>query len=331
MPKVTYSEISRLSGVSLATISRVLNNSSNVNAETKQKVLTTMKNLGVDTSSLEKKPSGYADLIIFNFPSLDNPFYYQIIEGASASAHRAGFDLLTNVNPLNDERSVESLLSLLKKTKAAGLIVANCLSESLASRLDDALPMVQCCECVPSLGIPFVTVDDISAARGAVQYLLSLGRRRVSLINGPHDYKYAKDRLKGYIQALESANISIDPDIIVELREINYDMALSASFQLMNSPKRPDAFFTVSDVYAAAVIKAGYSSGLRIPQDISVVGFDNIQISEICNPSITTVNQPKYQLGLMSCDMLIKQIYNEEIPMKQMYLGTELIIRNTTS
>jgi LacI family repressor for deo operon, udp, cdd, tsx, nupC, and nupG len=178
--------------------------------------------------------------------------------------------------------------------------------------------------------IPFVTIDDVSAARNAVEYLISLGRKRIAFINGPLEYKYAQDRLKGYLQALEQASIKKDPEIIIQLQEISYDMAVSAAFQLLNSDQRPDAFFASSDVYAAAAIKAVRRSDLEVPKDIAILGFDNIELSTMCTPSITTVNQPKFQLGLLSCEMLIKRISGEQIPISSMYMDTELIVRETT-
>jgi len=327
--KITYSAISELSGISIATISRVINNNPNVREDTRRTVLDAMKALGFDTSSLEALGSKSNDLIIFNIPSLDNPFYSLIIQGAKAAARRNGYNMLVNEDSI-DEKSYDTFTDLLKKTNAAGLITTNCINRSTLLKLNAFIPLVQCCECISSVDIPFVTIDDVSAARNAVEYLISLGRKRFAFINGPLEYKYAQDRLKGYLQALEQASIKKDPEIIIQLQEISYDMAVSAAFQLLNSDQRPDAFFASSDVYAAAAIKAVRRSGLEVPKDIAILGFDNIELSTMCTPSITTVNQPKFQLGLLSCEMLIKRISGEQIPISSMYMDTELIVRETT-
>jgi LacI family repressor for deo operon, udp, cdd, tsx, nupC, and nupG len=327
--KITYSEIARRSGISIATISRVMNNSSNVKDETRKAVIDAMKELGYDTSALEVLPSKNNNLILFNIPSMDNPFYSPIIQGAKAAALRNGYNMLLNADPIDDP-SINDFLSLLKKTDAAGVIATNCMPRSALLKLNNTIPLVQCCECIPSLEIPFVTIDDVTAAQKAVEYLISLGRKRIAFINGPLQYKYAQDRLKGYLAALDEANFARDSSLILQLQEISYDMAVSAAFQLLNTSNRPDAFFTSSDVYAAAVINAGRKSGLSVPKDIAVVGFDNIDLSFMCTPSITTVNQPKFQLGFHSCEMLIKRICHEQLPISSMYLSTELIIRETT-
>ncbi len=327
--KITYSEISEVSGISIATISRVITNTTKVREETRKAVIQAMQGLGYDTSAIEALSQKSNDLIIFNIPSLDNPFYSLIIKGAKAAAQRNGYNMLVNEDPI-DDKSIEAFSVLLKKTNAAGLITTNCISRQNLLKLNADLPLVQCCECIPTANIPFVTIDDVAAARNAVSYLISLGKKRIAFINGPIEYKYAQDRLKGYLQALDAAHIEKDSDSIIQLQEISYDMAVSAAFQLLNSEKRPDAFFASSDVYAAAAIKAARRSSLRVPQDIAIVGFDNIELSSMCTPSITTVNQPKFQLGLLSCEMLIKRISKEQIPISDMYMDTELIVRETT-
>ena len=328
--KNTYVEISKLSGVSIATISRIINNSTNVKSETRQKVLSVMQDLGYDISDLAMATQRASDLIIFNVPSLDNPFYSLIIQGAKSSALRNHFNLLINEDHIRD-RNIDEFIALLKKIKAAGLITTNHIASHLLTRLNDVIPIVQCCEYAKDLDIPFVTIDDIGTARMAMEHILSIGRRRIAFINGPIRYKYAKDRLEGYLQALEHAGIERDQDLIIQLQEVNYDMAVSAAIQLLNSQKRPDAFFTISDVYAAAVIKAAKRLRLQVPKDVAVVGFDNVEIASMCNPSITTVNQPRFQLGFLSCEMLAKRICDDPAMIGSMYLETELIIRESTT
>ena len=328
--KNTYSDIAKLSGVSLATISRVLTKSTSVKEITRQKVLDAMKQLGYDTAEYLLSPQNIGgNIIIFNIPSLDNPFYSLIIQGARASAARHRYNLLVNETHIT-EKTADSFTNLLKDTKAAGLITTNHIQPHLLQKLNTALPIVQCCECDKSSSIPFVTIDDISAAKTAVNHILSLGKKNIAFINGPIHYKYARDRLTGYVNALENAHIEINPDFIIQLQEINYDMAVSAALQLMYSPKRPEAFFAISDVYAVAVIKAAQKAKLRIPQDIIVVGFDNIEISAMCTPSITTINQPRFQMGFLSCEMLINRMHGNNLPLPNLYLETELIVRNST-
>jgi len=229
-----------------------------------------------------------------------------------------------------NKSTIDSILYLIKSTKAIGMITLNHIDKEELLRLNEAIPIVQCCECLPSLDIPFVSIDDISASIRAVNYLISLGNKRIAMINGPIRYKYSKDRLKGYQKAIINAGLDVENKLIVQLPEINFDMAVSAIMQLLSSPNPPDAFFTVSDVYAAAVIRAAINSNLSVPKDVSVIGFDNVEISSMCTPNITTVSQPRFQLGLLSCDMLDKILCGEGNSVQSIFLETELIIREST-
>jgi LacI family repressor for deo operon, udp, cdd, tsx, nupC, and nupG len=216
-------------------------------------------------------------------------------------------------------------------SNATGLITTNHVPTSLLTRLNDALPLVQCCEYDTDLKIPYVSIDDIAAVKTIMEYLLSLGRQHITFINGPIRYKYARHRLQGYLESLERANIAQEPGFIIQLTDVNFDLAVSAVTQLLSGGQKPDAFFCASDVYAAAVIKSCTRMGLNVPRDIMVAGFDNIEIASMLNPTITTVSQPRYQLGFSSCNLLLELIRNPKSNVRNILLETELIVRESTS
>jgi LacI family repressor for deo operon, udp, cdd, tsx, nupC, and nupG len=164
-----------------------------------------------------------------------------------------------------------------------------------------------------------------------MEYLFSMGRQRIAFINGPIRYKYAKQRLQGYLESLDRAGIARNPELIIQLPEVSYSLAVSAVTQLLGANTPPDAFFCVSDIYAAAVIKSCARMGLNVPRDIMVTGFDNIEIASMITPTITTVNQPQYQLGFSACNLLIELLDNPNAGMRKILLGTELIVRESTS
>lgn len=331
MSKLRYQEISEKSGVSLSTISRIFNNSTKVNEETKQKVLETIKMMGYDTTKLVQDTPKQEGIIVFNIPNVDNPFYNPIIQGAKSAALQNGYNLLLNIDDFSTPDSFDNFISFLKKNKIIGLIATNCLNESQVLKIKNTLPFVQCSECIQKYDIPYVTIDDIKAAKKAVNYLISLGKRNIAIINGPSQYKYAQNRLEGYLEALNEAGINRNPAYILQLEKFDYDIALSSILRILNSDKKPDAVFATSDIFAMASMNACFRSGLKVPEQISIVGFDNIQFSSMSTPALTTINQPQYQLGLISCDMLTKLLKDEPLPVRQMILDTELIIRGTTS
>ena len=328
--EITISDIAKLSGVSNASVSRVLNHKGIVSPATYEKILRTLHELNYPFDEYAAPEPGECGVILLNIPSLENPFYNDITNGVRASASAHGFQLLVNVDHVN-EASVQQLIRLVKRVKPLGIIVTNNAPAPLLRRLNENLPVVQCCEYDAESNLPYVSVDDFAAAQKAVNYLISTGHRKIAFVNGPSYYKYAKERLRGYLSALEQAGLPCNESWIVQSSAIKFDMALSSVTQLLNLPERPDAFFTVSDVYAAAVVRAAQQLGLNVPREVAVVGFDNLDIAKMTNPAITTINQPKFQLGFTACEMLLDRIDNPESPLQHVLLDTELIVRQSTA
>jgi len=328
---LTYQEVAKATGVSISTISRILNGSAKVTTDTSQKVLDFFDKNNYDMTLMRAKKTSHAGgLIIFNVPSMTNPFYSPIACGARATATNYGYNLLINEEYINNN-TIDSFISLIKRVKAVGLIITNTVSEALLKKLATVVPLVQCCEYNETVNLPYVSIDDYAAAKTVMTYLFSQGKKNIALINGPIQYKYSRHRLKGYLESLKNLDILPDPPLVIQTPEINYDMAFSEIITLLRSGKHPDAFFCVSDIYAAAVIKAGKRLGFSVPKDFAVIGFDNIEIASMTYPTITTVNQPKQQLGASSCELLIEQIVNPQVPVRNILLETELIIRESTA
>lgn len=327
--KKTYEDIARVSGLSIATISRVFNKNPAVKEETRKKIIDAMETLGIDISKYDLEPKLDGNIILFNVPSLKNPFYSPIISSARQNAERHGFSLLINEDPI-DDKSEASFIKLIKKAKVAGLICANSVPKERLEHIASIIPTITCCEAVVDSSVPFVSIDDEEAAWNAVNYIIGQGRKRVALINGPAYFKYASARFKGYRDALKKNKIDLDDSLIGEVgADMDYDTAHALAIHMLNRYNPPDAFFCISDVLAVAAIKACLSKGLRVPEDVMVVGFDNIYISKIMNPSITTVRQPTAQIGALAIEMLIKLIRKESV-VQSVYLGTELLIRESS-
>ena len=329
--KFTYQELSKISGISISTISRVLNKSPLVKEDTRRKVLDSLASFGVDVAEYNLALSPSDNLIIFNVPSLKNPFYLPIVEAARNSAYIHGYSLLINEDPLDDD-TIESFLRLLKKSRAVGLICCNSISQKNLKKLADSIPTVTCCEAEYSSLVPFVSIDDENASYNAVRYIASIGKKRIAMINGPESFKYAREGFKGYLKALEDENIAFDSSIVSSVgADMDFEAAKALAIHMLNSSNPPDAFFCISDVLAAAAIKASLERGYKIPSDIAVVGFDNIIISQIMNPTITTVHQPTSQIGSIALEMLVKLINKDCDFLNTIHLNTELIIRESTT
>lgn len=334
----TITQIAELSGVSIATVSRYLNNTASVRTTTGKKILDAAKELNypfpeslsvlpprVFPASEERK-----NIILINIPSVSNPFYSDVINGIQETAQRRGYCTLLNVQHINF--STETLFfDMLNSIRPCGAVMLNHLEQNFFNKLYKTLPFIQCSEYIENQNlVSYISIDDIQATKTAIDYILSTGHKKIAILAGPERYKYSRHRLQGYIQALKSANIPMNPDWVIQIPEIDFNIALSSTYQMMTRTPRPDAIFTVSDVLAAAAIRGCRNAGYSVPEDVIVTGFDNIDISQTTDPTITTIDQPKYQMGCMACELLIEKLQNPASPPKQVLLNTDLIIRESS-
>lgn len=333
--KATINDVAQAANCSTATVSRVLNTPSSVREMTKKRIYKAMLKVGYDAEipdeikedKWNKKESSHILLVLI--PSIENPFYFEILNGIDFSSKRLGYRYILYQTG-NQILSLSEIQEIILQTHVCGVIVMHQAFETeTLNLLNSILPVVQCCEYDGNTDISYVSIDDFNASRSLIEFMLSKGKRNICLINGPHTFKYATQRQAGYEQALKSAGIDVNPQFVVEIPEINFSSALSVISQILNLENRPDSFFAVSDMFAAAAVKACLKANLRVPEDIGIVGFDNTNISVICNPSLTTINQPKFQLGTTACELLIQKIDNILLKHQHIILETELIIRDS--
>lgn len=330
--KIRMQDIAQAAGVSNATVSRVLNNQSVVNPETYRKVVAAMNDLGYSHTLSVNSGSGkdiVSNLIVISLPTISNPFYNEIAIGVQEAAARFGYRVLISNAPL-DSDGVSQLISLINENHVKGVITLNSMTSHVLERLYAVTHVVQCCEFCEGYRAPYVSIDDYQAARTALNHLYSHGRKDIAFINGPLCYKYARQRHNSYVDFMREHRLPIREDRIIQLSSVDYAIAVASLTQLLSQENPPDAIFAISDVFACAAIKVAKKYGLRVPQDLMVIGFDNIDISSMCDPTITTINQPKNQLGYMACELLVEKIANPDAPMKQILLDTELIVREST-
>ena len=325
--EVPIAEIARRAGVSNATVSRVLNNTGVVRAETCKRVYAVLESLHIDVEEtiLTAPPAG--KLILFNLPFDLNPFFNEIFQGAKTSAQQHGYNILINQEHVN-ANTHKKLERMLRDLKVAGVIFLNHIEPEYLDRLLALVPIVQCCDCsVRRPNVSSVGVDDFKAARVVMDYIYSLGCRRVAFLSTSLKYSDMRNRKLGYLQSLKDRGIEPLSPWIVQLPEVNYDMALSVATQILSHPIRPDAFFAAADILSIAVVNAARSLNIRVPEDLVVVGYDNTEYSRISNPAITTMNHSKFQVGFSTCELLVEKIRNPQAVAQHISLPTELVIR----
>ncbi len=322
----TMMQVAEKAGVSIATVSRMLHTPGRVRESTRRSILNAVKELGYP---LPQKPR-QSDVIAVVLPDIENPFYDKIIKGIQSSARSHAMSIVL-ICETNVDRHLQKLLDMLSSTRVCGqLILAPVLSEEALKKLDGAAPVVQCAEYQEGSPFPFVSVDDAAAAKSAVETLIAKGRRKIAIINGPEKFKYARQRHSGYVEALRLAGLSQEPALCAHVTEMNFDSSFAVARQMLLAADRPDAILAASDLSAAAVVKAAAVENLRIPEDLSLISFDNTYISQLCHPSVTAVNMPQFQLGYMACEVLSERIQNPHAKEPRQYmLKTELVLRDS--
>lgn len=330
--KLTITQIAEKAGVSIATVSRTLNDSDKVSPATKRAVEQAIRDLEFD-STLTRTVSLRRTLLVM-LPDVRNPFYANIVDGIQQIAHDNSFEVF--LLPTKDSiPNTAYLINLIRKQGFSGVLwLSSTPSAELLALCERQCPIVMCCEYPEDYDCSYVTIDDISSSYKAVNYLISTGCRKIGMVNCSAKYKYARHRRKGYLQALDEAGLEFNPEWYVTVPSIDYTLAYSSIQQAFSGKAMPDALFTCSDVLAAAAINCARHHGVSVPDELSVIGFDNVETSRLTRPLITTIAQPGYQMGQQACSILVEKIQNKGITEHQaerhILLSTELIIRDST-
>lgn len=329
--KVTIKQIADAANVSIATVSRVLNNKDKVNPETRDRILKAMEDLNFQPKSSSMISDSASRIILLCVPEFNNPFNALIIKGIQNAARCHGYDVLI-LQSRDYYTDTNDYTNILRSTSIAGIIIlASVPNPRLLNDLIPRFPVVMCSEHVEDFCTPYVSIDDRAAAKKAVNYLISIGCRKIGLVNSNLSFHYAQQREQGYWEALKAAGLDANPSWIAHISTVDYNLALSNALHILSQPDRPDAIFAVSDVYAVSIIKAAAKLGLKVPEDLSVIGFDNIDLTSMTTPAITTIDQPSYQIGYQSCELLIEKIGNPAMEDKHIILDTELVVRESTA
>ncbi|EMT39121.1 LacI family DNA-binding transcriptional regulator [Thermoanaerobacter thermohydrosulfuricus] len=323
----TIRDVAKLAGVSTATVSRVLNEQGGVNSETKQKVLDAIKKLNYKPNTIAKNfRQNKTDTIIVVIPDITNTFFSKILLGMQDVANANGYNvLLCNTN--NDVEKELEYIRFTERRGADGIIFLTArVNYTNILELTKTCPVVVACEYIDNLDIPTVSINNFKAAYEATEYLIKLGHKKIAYINGPEGIVLSRDRLRGYKAALERYGIEIDEKLIFE-GDFYYESGYKHAKQILEN--EATAVFTASDDMAAGFIRYCIDNNIKVPEEVSVVGFDNIKLASIIKPELTTIAQPMYEIGTTAMDMLIKLIKGEEVEKRNIVLEHQLIVRES--
>ncbi|CAH2914072.1 MAG: Transcriptional regulator KPN_00542, LacI family [uncultured Paraburkholderia sp.] len=327
--------VARQAGVSVATVSRVLNAHENVRPATRDKVLAAIDASGYRVNELARNlRTAESRLLLTMVPDFGNPFYAEIVRGIDSVARQHGYFMLLCDTGADAGRE-RSYFDLLRRRRADGAICLDPATiQQALGEASSALPWVACCEFDPSMGVPYVGIDNYRAAGDAVRHLLARGHRRITLINSDIDYLYARQRQQGYLDALTEAGITPLDGWRMNLNSLDYEAGTSAAAVLMQTTHAqnaaPTAIFAVSDTLATGVLHGLRSIGKRVPDDVAVVGFDDISIASQVDPPLTTIAQPMRELGETAARLLLQRLANPLANVPGVLLPHRLVIREST-
>ena len=329
--KVTIKQVAEVAGVSIATVSRVVNGHSDVSAETRQTVERVLRERGYEAGTRRLRAAPTTGLIGVMVPWVNPGYFAEILSGAAEALHEHDLRVMLCPTRHSHEREV-SLLDRLTSGEADGAVLV--LPEESASELralaGHGFPFVVVDPRteVPD-GIPVVCAAHSSGATQATRHLLELGHRRIGVIGGPAGWVATQERLRGYHAALAGAGVLPD-DSLVRYSNFRIDGGRKEAAALLGLPDPPTAIFAFNDSMAIGVMQEAAARELEIPGDLSVVGFDDTVEATVVIPALTTVRQPLAELGRTAVSVLLRQVRGRRFEPLRIELETRLVQRNST-
>lgn len=332
----TIQDVARYAHVSTATVSRSLSAPERVSEGTRARVIAAVQATGYRLNqtarSLRKRS---ARTILVALPDIRNPFFSSILDAIEREAARRGYGVLV-ANLFLGKTPVERLQDYLLSNRADGLILLDgtiALSElESLTAAPHSVPLVVACEEIPRSDFPTVITDNIEAAKRATDHLIGLGHRRIGHLLGPERNIIARDRRAGFSEALNGAGLDLVEDWVLP-GEFTIEGGLAAAARFMALPDRPTAVFAANDESAIGFLSGLRQHGILCPRDISVVGFDDLAVAAHYTPALTSVHQPREQLGTLAAATLIDRLEGRQAATRaplRTVLRSDLIIRQST-
>lgn len=325
----TIKDVAKAAGVSTATVSKVLSNRNWGKPETRQKVQAAIEQLQYKPNALARQlRTQQTKTIIVIIPNLDNYLYHDIIYGIETEAQKESYQVL--IADMKNQPSIEQYyLNAIQQHEVDGVIsLSATIVQRLLKQIADKYPVVLALQRVSDPDIPTVSIDNINAAEAITRHLIRIGHRKIAHITGNPELSVYKERMEGFLSALRKSGIEPDPGLIC-----SGEAGMSGGYEqmdlLLSSGKECTAVVAAGDTMAIGAIHALRKRGLRVPQDCAVVGFDDIEVSSYFEPALTTIRQPRIQIGQAAFRKLLAQIKNEPVPNIREVLPYELIIRES--
>lgn len=331
---VTIKDIAKQANVSIATVSKVINNKDEgFSLETKNRVIKIMHELDYHPNSIARglvtKRTNVIGLIL---PDITNPFFPEVVRGVEDTANAHGYNLVL-CNTDDDEKKEKKYFRILRDKYVDGVIYTNAAAlrdKNIKILVDDEIPFVLMDRYTENQIIPYIHTDNEMGMYEAVKYLIDKGHRKISYISGPVGDIVAENRIRGYKRAMIESGIKFNETL---LRYGNYKVAsgIRCMESLLSSGMDFTAVVCANDMMAVGALDVLKNKGISVPEEISITGYDDIFLSQMTTPKLTTISQPKYELGRISAEILFKLINGEEIDSREIKLEPHLVIRDSVA
>ncbi|MCP3443262.1 MULTISPECIES: LacI family DNA-binding transcriptional regulator [unclassified Bradyrhizobium] len=334
-PKATkIADVARLAGVSVATVSRTLARPEVVIEETRTRVLAAVRETGYAPNiSARNLRARKTMVVLVAVPDIANPFFAEVLQGIDDTLSAAGYGLII-ANLTGSPEKEARYVDLVCAGQADGvlLLCGHVMRSPDRDLLEARVPLVAACEYISGESFPQVTIDNVGTASEAVRHLVELGHTSIAYLSGPKSNILEQQRFEGYRQALREAGIAAEADLILP-GDFTFRTGVEAGRALLalGPAARPTALFAANDEMAIGLIKTVHAAGLQVPDDLSVVGFDGIAYADYCEPTLTTIVQPRRDLGATAAAELIALMTTGKTGQrKDINLPATLMLRDST-
>nr|WP_284237300.1 LacI family DNA-binding transcriptional regulator [Paenibacillus glycanilyticus] len=328
--KATIYDVAKAAGVSIATVSLVINGKGKISEERRNEIKQIMMQMGYKPSMIASALTGKKTYALgLLVPDISNPFFAEIARAVEDEGQRHGYSVFICSTDNKDEK-VERYAELLQQKNVDGVIIGTGLKDLsvLDPLLKANIPVTLLARELPSVEVPSVVVDDYKGGSAAAEHLIMLGHRNLAVLAEQDSISSSRERVRGFRATAEQAGLPLDPAFVLST---SIKEAKAKASELFQSGNRPTAIFCCNDLLAIGALQAAKELGVRIPEECSIVGFDDTVLASVTDPPLTTIAQPIEQLGQTALQLLVRQIGKPGESPERVVLPPSLTIRKSTA
>ncbi|HEX7056694.1 MAG TPA: LacI family DNA-binding transcriptional regulator [Bacilli bacterium] len=330
--KATIYDVAKEAGVSIATVSNAINGKGKISKKRREQIFKIMERLQYQPSMIASALTGKKTFSLgLLIPDISNPFFAEIARAIEDQAHHSGYSVII-CSTDNEEERVERYISLLLQKSVDCIIIGTGIEniDTLIQLQNKSIPIAMIAREVSSLSVHTVVTDDFVGGTLAAQHFLTHGHRNLAVLSENLKVSSSRERIRGFKTALLEGGVAFDDSCVVEC-DHKIEDGRRGMLELLSNKKHPTAVFCCNDLLAIGALQAIKEKGLRVPEDISIIGFDNTILASVTDPPLTTVAQPMEHMAKLAFNLLIQDLENTESIKQRIVLRPELIVRQSTS